>query len=423
MAASLLLNQVSNEFGGDALNRIASTIGESPGKIKTALSDMLPALLGGLASKAQTREGAHELLDVIHRDHLDTAQYEHVADAIQAPNALGNLMNTGGPLLDTVLPGKSGAVSNWVASHAGIAPAASKSLMSMVLPLVLGLIGRRLGGGGESSLMTLLGKPQTFLQDAPGGLAGVLGVGGTAASAAGTARSAASSAEQQVRRHAATVSQPAFWRTWLLPLLIALALIAALLGYFSKRQATAPSTTAPSTSAPAASVPSTTPSAPTAPTAESDLGIMKERELPNGVKLNLPANGVENRLLGFIEDANRPVSPTTWFSFDRVEFDTGTATLKESSQEQLRNVAEIMKAYPQVTLKLGGYTDNTGDPQQNQQLSQQRATSAMNQIVAFGIDPGRLKAEGYGDQHPVADNSTPEGRQHNRRIDINVTAK
>lgn len=412
MAASLLLNQVSNEFGGDALNRIASTIGESPGKIKTALSDMLPALLGGLASKAQTREGAHELLDVIHRDHLDTAQYEHVADAIQAPNALGNLMNTGGPLLDTVLPGKSGAVSNWVASHAGIAPAASKSLMSMVLPLVLGLIGRRVGGGGESGLMTLLGKPQTFLQDAPGGLSGVLGLGGAAASAAGAVRSAASGAEEQGRRYAAAVSQPSFWRTWLLPLLIALALIAALLGYFSNRQAKAPSTTTPAVTAP-----------PTAPAAGSDLGILKERELPNGVKLSLPTNGVEYQLLGFIEDANRPVSQTTWFSFDRVEFDTGASTLKDSSQEQLHNIAEIMKAYPQVSLKLGGYTDNTGNPQQNQQLSQERANSAMKQIVAFGVDPSRLTAEGYGDQHPVADNASAEGRQRNRRIDINVTAK
>ena len=413
MAASLLLNQVSNEFGGDALERIASTIGESQGKIKTALSDLLPALLGGLASKAQTREGAHELLDVIRRDHLDTAQYEHVTDAIQAPNALGNLMNTGGPLLDTVLPGKSGAVSNWVASHAGINPTASKSLMSMVLPLVLGLIGRRVGGGGESGLMSLLGKPQTFLQDAPGGLAGVLGLGGAAASAIGAARSTASGSAEQGRRSVAAVTQHSAWRKWL-PLLIALALIAALFGYFSKRQPTVSSSTEPVATA----------RAPTEPAATgNNLGAFMERELPNGVKLRLPANGVENQLLAHIEDASRPLSQTTWFSFDRVEFDTGASTLKASSQEQLRNVAEIMKAYPQVTLKLGGYTDNTGNPQQNQQLSRERATSAMNQIAGFGIDPSRLTAEGYGDQHPVADNATAEGRQRNRRIDINVTAK
>jgi OmpA-OmpF porin, OOP family len=403
MAANLLLNQVSSEFGGDALNRIASTIGESPGKIKTALSDMLPALLGGLASKAQTKEGAHELLNVIHRDHLDTDQYEHVADAIKAPNALGNLMNTGGPLLDTVLEGKSAAVSDWVASHAGIKPASSKSLMSMVLPLVLGLIGRRVGGGGESGLMSLLGKPQTFLQDAPGALTGVLGMGGAAA---GAARPVVSEIESRGQSYTAATAGTSPWRKWLLPLLLLLGLIA-LLAYFMGRREPEP------TAAPA-----------TAPiVAGADLGAFMDRNLPNGVTLHIPANGVENKLLAFIEDKGKPVSPTTWFSFDRLEFETNASTLKPSSQEQVRNIAEIMKAYPQVTVKFGGYTDNTGSPDKNLQLSRERASSAMNQVAALGVDASRLTAEGYGEQNPIADNATDEGRQRNRRVDINVTAK
>lgn len=401
MAASLLLNQVSDEFGGDALNRIASTIGESPGKIKTALSDMLPALLGGLASKAQTAGGAHELLEVIHRDHLDTEQYEHVADAISAPNALGHLMNTGGPLLDTVLAGKSGAVSDWVASHAGIKPASSKSLMSMALPLVLGLIGRRVGGGGESGLKSMLGKPLTFLQDAPAGLAGILGMGGAAA---GAARPAPSEMGQGGRRYDAAAAGASPWRKWLLPLLLLLGLIALLL-YFMGRRAPAPSTA-------------------TAPVvAGVDLGAFMDRKLPNGVTLHIPVNGVENKLLAFIEDKSQPVSLAKWFSFDRLEFETNSSTLKPSSQEQMRNIAEIMKAYPQVTVKFGGYTDNTGDPQRNLQLSRERASSAMNQVAALGVDALRLTAEGYGEQNPIADNATAEGRQRNRRVGINVTAK
>lgn len=412
MTASLLLNQVSSEFSGDVLNRIASTIGESPGKIKTALTDMLPVLLGGLASKAQTQEGAHELLDVIHRDHLDTAQYEHVADAIQSPNALGNLMSTGAPLLDSVLPGKTGAVSDWVASHAGIQPAASKSLMSLVMPLVLGLVGRRVSGG-TSGLKDLLGRPQGFVQDAPAGLASILGVGGATSAAFGAEHLSPSEDVPGGTRPAAVATERARSPKWLLPLFL-LGLIA-LLAYFMSRntptpsQSTAPVATAP---APGAQV-----------TGGGDLGAFMDRKLPNGVTLRIPTNGVENKLVAFIEDTNQPVSPTTWFSFDRVEFDTSASTLKASSQEQLRNIAEIMKAYPRVTVKFGGYTDNTGDPQQNLRLSQERASSAMNQVVALGVDPSRLTAEGYGEQHPVADNASAEGRQRNRRVDINVTAK
>jgi outer membrane protein OmpA-like peptidoglycan-associated protein len=406
MAANILLDQVSSEFGGDALNRIASTIGESPGKIKTALSEMLPALLGGLAGKAQTKEGAHELLDVIHRDHLDTEKYEHVADALKDPNAPGNLMSAGGPLLDTVLPGKSGAVSDLVASHAGINPDSSKSLMSMVLPLVLGLIGRRVGGGGESGLTNLLGKPQAFLQDAPGALAGVLGMGGAAGAAgAGVVRSAVS--EFEGRGQQVATGGPTRSRKWLVPLLVLLGLVA-VLGYLLSRITTTP---------PAAPV--VTRTVPAVP----DLGVFIDRKLPSGMVLHIPTNGVENKLIAYIEDGTQPVNPGTWFQFDRLEFDTNAATLKAASQEQLRNIAEIMKAYPQVTVKFGGYTDNTGNAQQNLQLSGARATSAMNQVAANGVDASRMTAEGYGEAQPIADNATAEGRQRNRRVAINVTAK
>jgi len=153
------------------------------------------------------------------------------------------------------------------------------------------------------------------------------------------------------------------------------------------------------------------------------LGKFFTKKLPNGVELNIPELGVENKLIAFIEDTQRPVDDKTWFTFDRLTFETGKATLKPESQEQLKNIAEILKAYPKVTLKLGGYTDNTGDPQANLKLSQQRAETVMADLVKLGVDAGRLKAEGYGQEHPVADNSTEEGRAKNRRIDLRVTGK
>ena len=90
---------------------------------------------------------------------------------------------------------------------------------------------------------------------------------------------------------------------------------------------------------------------------------------------------MENKLIAFIEDTNRSVDDKTWFTFDRLTFETGKATLKPESQEQLQNIAEILKAYPKVTLKLGGYADNMGDPQSNLKLSQQRAETAMADLV------------------------------------------
>jgi OmpA-OmpF porin, OOP family len=134
-------------------------------------------------------------------------------------------------------------------------------------------------------------------------------------------------------------------------------------------------------------------------------------------------NGVESKLIGFIEDATKPADSETWFTFDRLEFETDSARLAPSATEQLRNVADILRAYPSVKVKIGGYTDNTADASHNLQLSQERANAAMLQIVGMGINASRVAAEGYGEQHPVADNATAEGRQRNRRVDIRVTDK
>lgn len=113
----------------------------------------------------------------------------------------------------------------------------------------------------------------------------------------------------------------------------------------------------------------------------------------------------------------------TWFSFDRLEFETGSATLRESSQEQLQNIAAILKAYPAVDLKIGGYTDDVGEDASNLELSQSRATHTMNALVELGVASSRLAAEGYGERYPVAGHDTADGRQRNRRIDIRVTKK
>jgi len=107
------------------------------------------------------------------------------------------------------------------------------------------------------------------------------------------------------------------------------------------------------------------------------------------------------------------VSDATWFDFDRLLFDTGAATLQPASEEQLTNIAAILKAYPQVKIRIGGYTDNTGDPAANLRLSEDRADNVMAELVRLGIEPARMSAKGYG----------AEGRQKNRRISLRVTDK
>jgi len=152
-------------------------------------------------------------------------------------------------------------------------------------------------------------------------------------------------------------------------------------------------------------------------------GAKIETKLSTGFELvGANKDGVENKLIEFIK-SDKSVSKDLWFSFDRLLFENGKSTLIASSQEQLKNIAEIMKAFPSIEIKLGGYTDNVGKPESNQKLSADRANSVMNELVKLGVASSRVKAEGYGEQFPVASNDTEAGRQQNRRIDIRVTKK
>ena len=150
---------------------------------------------------------------------------------------------------------------------------------------------------------------------------------------------------------------------------------------------------------------------------------MAPRTLPSGAMNDFSAPGMERSLITFIEDKSRAIDKTTWFEFDHLTFVTGSAQLTPESSAQVANIASILKTYPAVKLRIGGYTDNVGDPKKNMTLSADRAKAAMVAIVAQGVAADRLESEGYGDAVPLADNKTEEGRAKNRRTAARVTAK
>ena len=107
------------------------------------------------------------------------------------------------------------------------------------------------------------------------------------------------------------------------------------------------------------------------------------------------------------------------FRFKNLNFAVGSADISGETTEA-DNLASVLKTYPNIKVKVAGYTDNTGNADKNKTLSEARATSVMNHLVAKGIDAGRISAKGFGDANPVADNGTKEGRAENRRIEISV---
>lgn len=104
---------------------------------------------------------------------------------------------------------------------------------------------------------------------------------------------------------------------------------------------------------------------------------------------------------------------------ERVAFRTGRAELAESSYPMLAMVASIVRAC-ETTLEIAAHTDSVGDAAVNQKLSQRRADAVRKYLVQSGVSPKRLKANGYGESQPIADNSSNSGRSANRRVEFRV---
>jgi outer membrane protein OmpA-like peptidoglycan-associated protein len=104
-----------------------------------------------------------------------------------------------------------------------------------------------------------------------------------------------------------------------------------------------------------------------------------------------------------------------------VLFDTGKYTLKPTTQISLAKVSGILQAYPGLKVQVEGYTDSVGSDEFNQTLSDKRAETVKNFLVAQGVPPNNITSQGFGKNSPVADNSTPSGRMQNRRVNMVVS--
>jgi outer membrane protein OmpA-like peptidoglycan-associated protein len=101
-----------------------------------------------------------------------------------------------------------------------------------------------------------------------------------------------------------------------------------------------------------------------------------------------------------------------------INFDTGKATIKPKSKPIITQIVEMLKANQGLMVSVEGHTDNVGTPASNKTLSDQRAKTVVAAIVAQGIDAKRLSALGHGQDKPIADNKTEEGRAKNRRVEL-----
>ena len=322
-------------------------------------------------------------------------------------------LTRGTEFLSTLFGGQLSSVLGSLGGQSGLRAGAMSTLLALGGQTVLGFLGSRVRSGN----LTAAGLG-SFLQKESANLQGALpaGFGDLLASRDGAGAAKAATHRVETNPVVAQTVQEEKKRSilpWLLGLL-ALLLIIGFFWYRSRSHEQPPVADNQQAAAPA----------PVAPIpVASPLGDFVDKKLPDGTVLKVPERGVEGKLLAFVQDPNQKPDKTSWFDFDRLLFNTGAATLQPQSEEQLHNIAAILKAYPATHLTIGGYTDNTGNAAANLKLSQQRAESVTAELEQLGVAKDRLRAKGYGEEHPVGDNSTDAGRALNRRISMLVTAK
>jgi len=460
-----LINEAKDSLTIDFLNNASQQIGETPTVIQTALSAALPTILSGLIQRVSEPGGVSSVMDLTAQVTTPGRAVGNVAEpaggmlAQPAGNSTAgqftSLLTTGASAVQNLFGNKTGAITDAIASFSGLKTSSASAVLSLAGTVMLGVLGRRIATTTSRPLDVaglLTSQANAVWKAMPVGLGALLAMipgfdlfvsglqdSNSATPAPSVAVSASLPVEGQYSNYADPVNAdaPNRWLPWLLLALGAVALFFVLRSCRNERppnaeapgvnltdSAKVPSDATAESDNGATAMGAVTDSAGSAISeGVTDLGAFFKRKLPSGVELNIPENGIENKLVGFIEDASKPVDKTTWFNFDRLLFDTGRATLQPASQEQLGNIADVLKAYPNVAIKLGGYTDNTGNAQANQKLSNDRANSVMNELIRLGIAPDRLAAEGYGAQYPLAPNDTEAGRAQNRRIAVRVTRK
>lgn len=403
-----LLDSFKDYITPELIGKAATMLGEEQSGVGKALSGIAPVILSGLLNKSSDASAMGNIFNQL--SNFDSGILNNLGGLLGGGNLAHNdPKDAAGNLMGSLFGAKVPAILNALGSFAGVKSSSVSSLLGLAGPAIMGLLSKRIKSDGLniSGLANLLmGEKSSIMSALPAGLGSVLGFAdlGGASSSRGAAYTP----------NTPDTTPSGGGRNWLLPLLL---LAAALLGLiYAMKNCNTPKVEPPKVEVPKVE-------APKIDTIKANVYAYMKK-LASGFEIKGNKDGIESSLIAFIEDASKPVDKTTWFNFDRLTFRTGSAEIDmDKSKEQLTNIYEVLKAFPKVKLKIGGYTDNTGNEVDNMKLSLARAKATMAALEGMGVEKGRLSAEGYGSQHPVGDNKTEEGRAQNRRIAVRVTEK
>lgn len=358
--ANPLFNSILNTLDAQSINSTATAVGQPPNAVAQCLKTCIASVFAGLAGKSGDASALRRIMDLAPSG--GDVSWSHLAGEASDPNSA--MMTTGKRTLSALFGNSEGDVNNSISRECGLQSGITAKLLTLAAPMVLGFLNRHMRSEGMSiiDLGRALQRETPAIRSAlPAGLATLFW---PVAGVTGEAPVVAQTVHRETAARASSGWIPA-----------AIAAVALAFGFFwlfhhGRRINTAQVNTTPA-----------------------------------------PVTGTASR-------AVTPPVVNGKLTAVNLHFNNGSSTLRPGSQKELQTVVSFLKTNPNVKVKVSGFTDNTGSADRNLALSQARANSVKSDLVRNGISQDRMAIEGYGQQNPIADNSTSQGRAQNRRVEV-----
>jgi outer membrane protein OmpA-like peptidoglycan-associated protein len=386
-----LLDLVQETITPEVARTVSGLVGETPAATASALHRAAATVLAAILHKASTTAGAERVQSLVIEGGWGADVLDNLGRRLAGGSRTGNLLSSGARLVSSLLGNKSEDITDLIARGSGVQRGSASTLLTLTAPIVMSTIGtqivsRQLSASGLATV--LAGERASLVSTLPAGINRILGL-----------------EDQDVRGVDAEVSAigavPSAFLRWWPTLLVGLAAVAMLFMLARGRPADVASTRA---EAPAAS-----------PRQTADI------TLPGGARVGVGQGGSVHELSTFL--AGSTTSQPRRFVLDELHFESGSTGLTPEGRRTVNSLLAVLRAYPTVQIVLEGHTDATGDAAANKALSRQRAEAVAQIMTTGGIAAGRLKAEGYGWERPLADNNTEAGRARNRRLEMVVVPR
>lgn len=398
--ASNLIEMFHNTVGETLAKQASGLLGENYEGTMSAVQAIVPTLFAALGQKGSSDEGASAVLKYIDDNNLDGSILTNISGLLTGNIETEKLMYSGAVLLRYLLNDKISPVVDLISGPSGLKTSSATSLLKLSAPLVMGIVGKHIQEKGldAQGLKTLLKDQKPYINEyLPKGMEEALGL---------TTKTGTQSKQEPA--NSTTTGKTSFSKLlpWIVLLITAMGLY-----YFVQKGCNTP---VEETQTPAA-VPAPTPVDTATSNYVKENDPFKAYTLPDGSIIKALPNSFTGKLAEFLAGSE---PGEKCFIFDRVNFESGSFKIAAGSERQLKQLASLLKGYPEVKVSIEGHTDNEGDDSKNKNLSKERARVIKEWLVAQEIAQGRMDAKGWGEEKPIASNDTPSGREKNRRIEV-----